>query len=395
MKALIIGEAFFPEDFIINDLVKEWKNRGYELEVLTRTPSYPFGKVFKGYKNKLYQQTDFNGIKVHRIPVVPGYHKSVVLKLLNYFSFVFFSSIVGLFIGKKYDRIFVYQTGPLTVALAGVLIKKVYKIPLTIWTQDLWPDTVYAYGFKKRKWLQFFLNKLVYFIYNNTDTILVSCQGFINKLQEYVPNKSIYWIPNWSLVPYQPTQSISLKGRFNFTFAGNIGKVQNLENIFLGFESFVKENPDTYLNIVGDGSNLESLKNLVAAHGIANIDFWGRKPLNEMANFFQASDVLIISLIDEPIFELTIPSKFQTYLETEKPIMGVIKGEVATLINEYFLGFTSASYKLEDIKNTFQKFVELSIKEKEIIKNNSRNLLENKFSKSKLTEKLTSLFWKT
>ena len=55
-KALVLGEAFYPEDFIINDLVKDWEKDGYKFEVLTRTPSYPFGKVYKGYKNKIYQK---------------------------------------------------------------------------------------------------------------------------------------------------------------------------------------------------------------------------------------------------------------------------------------------------------------------------------------------------
>lgn len=49
-KALIIGEAFYPEDFLINDLVQEWEKDKYEFAVLTRAPSYPFGKVYEGYK---------------------------------------------------------------------------------------------------------------------------------------------------------------------------------------------------------------------------------------------------------------------------------------------------------------------------------------------------------
>jgi len=28
-KALVLGEAFYPEDFIINDLVKDWEKDGY------------------------------------------------------------------------------------------------------------------------------------------------------------------------------------------------------------------------------------------------------------------------------------------------------------------------------------------------------------------------------
>lgn len=59
-KVLVLGEAFYPEDFLINDLVREWEKDGYQFEVLTRAPSYPFGKVYEGYKNKIYQTTCFN-----------------------------------------------------------------------------------------------------------------------------------------------------------------------------------------------------------------------------------------------------------------------------------------------------------------------------------------------
>ena len=130
--ALIVTEAFFPEDFLINDLVTEWDCMGYKVEVLTRIPSYPFGKVFKGFKNRLYQKTLFQKIIVHRILVIPGYHKNVLIKILNYLSFVLLGSIVALFIGNKYSKIFVYQTGPLTIALPAILIKKIYKAKITV-----------------------------------------------------------------------------------------------------------------------------------------------------------------------------------------------------------------------------------------------------------------------
>ncbi|MDP3352589.1 MAG: glycosyltransferase family 4 protein [Flavobacteriaceae bacterium] len=392
-KALIICEAFYPEDFIINDLVLEWKKKGYEFEVLTRTPSYPFGKVYDGYMNKIYQQTDFNGIKVHRFPVVQGYHKSVLIKIINYISFVFWSCLIGLFIGRKFDRIFVYQTGPLTVALPAIIIKKIYGSSVTIWTQDLWPETVYAYGFKKRKLLKIFLDKFVKFIYKNCDIILVSCEGFIPKIQRYVNHKSFYWIPNWSLVAYQPNSKIELKGKFNFTFAGNIGKVQNLENVILGFELFVKDYPDAFFNIIGDGSNLEYLKKLVCKRKIVNIDFLGRKPLSEMSNYYHASDVLIISLINSPIFELTIPSKFQVYLETEKPIMAVLEGEVSSLVNENKIGFTAKPNDVFGISLLFKKMRKIQSRELIEISIRSKKIKAIKFSRNELIIKLTSVFF--
>ena len=168
-KALVLGEAFYPEDFIINDLVKDWEKDGYEFEVLTRAPSYPYGKVYEGYRNKIYQTTYFGTIKVHRFPVWQGYQKSTIIKILNYFSFVFWSFWVVLFIGKHFDKVFIYQTGPLTLATAGIFLKKLYKSKVTIWTQDLWPETVYAFGFKQTKFLSFCLDHFVKWIYKNCD----------------------------------------------------------------------------------------------------------------------------------------------------------------------------------------------------------------------------------
>jgi glycosyltransferase involved in cell wall biosynthesis len=393
-KALILGEAFYPEDFIINDLAKEWSNNGYEIEVLTRARSYPFGKVFKGYRNKIYQTTNFNNIKIHRFPVIQGYNKSIILKILNYFSFVFWSVIISLFIGKRYDKVFIYQTGPLTLATAGILIKKLYRADLTIWTQDLWPDSVYAFGFKKNKLLTSFLNRLVNFVYQNCDTILVSCKGFSKRIHEYVPNKTISWIPNWPLVEYKVKAKVKLPGKFNFTFAGNIGKVQNLENIILGFSDFVKNNPDAYLNIVGDGSNLNNLQELVASRSVPNINFTGRKPLEDMPAYFEASDALLISLIDTPIYEITIPSKFQTYLTSARPIYTIMNGEVVELTEKYNLGFTASPSNIDSIASGFSKFMNLSKKDLIAISQNTKDLLSSEFSKEKILKKLTEIFWK-
>ena len=335
------------------------------------------------------------GVQTCALPIFQGYHKSIILKIINYFSFVFFGCLIGLFIGKKFDKIFIYQTGPLTVALPAILIKKLYKTKITIWTQDLWPDTVYGYGFKKTRLLSFILEKLVGFVYRNCSTILVSCEGFIPKINQYVIDKNIIWIPNWSLLEYKPTKKVKLRGEFNFTFAGNIGKVQNLENVILGFEIFVKDYPSSYLNIIGDGSHLNELRDLVLEKKIRNIEFLGRKPLVEMSNYFQASDVLIISLIDSPIFELTIPSKFQAYLATEKPIMGTINGEVSTLIENNKIGFSANPNDIKEIGITFSIFKKLSEQQIQDISLNAKKLLEDSFSRPYLIKKITRIFWDT
>ena len=392
-KALVIGEAFYPEDFLINDLVQEWEKDGYDFEVLTRAPSYPFGKVYQGYKNKIYQTTYFNTIKIHRFPVWQGYEKSVLIKVLNYFSFVFWSFWVILFIGRRFDRVFIYQTGPLTLATAGVLMKKIFGAKVTIWTQDLWPETVYAYGFKKTKFLSFCLDHFVKWIYKNCDSILVSCEGFTERIHRYVPDKTIDFVPNWSLMEYKPTGKVKLPGSFNFTFAGNIGKVQNLDNVVRGFGLFVKNNPDASLNIIGDGSYLNELKEIVGNENIANVNFTGRIPLAEMSDYYQASDVLIISLKNVPLYEIMIPSKFQAYLTTQKPIFAIFNGEVRKMVEQYQIGYGAAPDDIEDIAKVFSTFLKLSTDEKRIMSESAASLLNSTFNKKQIVEKINSRIW--
>ena len=392
-KVLVLCEAFYPEDFIINDLTQEWEKEGYDFEVLTRAPSYPFGKVYDGYKNKIYQKTFFNSIKIHRFPVIQGYHKSTILKILNYFSFVFWSFWIILFIGKRFDKVFIYQTGPLTLATAGIFLKKFFKAKVIIWTQDLWPETVYAYGFKKSKFLSFCLNHFVHWIYKNCDVILVSCKGFINRIKIFVPQKEVIFIPNWSLVEYNPVNKKELPGKLNFTFAGNIGKVQNLDNIVRGFSLFVKKHPEVYLNIIGDGSYLDELRKIVSSENIENVYFLGRKPLSEMADYYEASNVLIISLIDSPLYEIMVPSKFQTYLSTCKPIYAVMKGEVRMLVEDNCIGIGANPSEIDDISRGFEAFVGISGIDLKNISVNSKKLLDSVFCREKIINKINQFVW--
>ena len=105
-KILIVVERFYPEDFLVNDLAAEWKRQGHDVEVLTQVPSYPFDKIFDGYKNKTYQTTrEFNDIPVHRVSTIFGYNTSVKRKVLNYLHFALLTSLWALWNGRKYDRV--------------------------------------------------------------------------------------------------------------------------------------------------------------------------------------------------------------------------------------------------------------------------------------------------
>ena len=392
---LIVSEYFYPEEFKINEVALEWKKKGYSVDVLTTVPTYPESKVYDGYENKLYQKENYDGINIYRVKAVTGYKTSLVKKLLKYFSFMFFATFVALKITKKYDYIFGFDVGALTAMFPAIIAKKFYKKRVVLWILDIWPDSVYAYGFKKTKVLSFLLDRFVSFIYNNSSALAISSQGFQEKITPYLKRRrEILYAPNWADKLDESYQqfSFSQDEKVHFTFAGNIGTVQNLDNIIKAF-GYIDKNlfQRAQLNIIGDGSYLEELKLLVKKEKISNVVFWGRKPRKEMQRYFQASDFLIVSLIDKPIFSLTVPAKVQTYIAAKKPIIAILEGDAAKIVEENYLGFSVKPNDLDAIKNVFVKSIELSEDEKEVFIKNSQKLSETTFNKEKIIDKLLAL----
>lgn len=389
-KILIVSEVFYPEEFKINEVALEWKDKGYEVDVLTMVPSYPASEIYNGYENKWFQKEVWNGINIFRVKAVTGYKSSLVKKLLKYFAFMIFGSIRSIKIGKQYDYIFGFQTGPLTAMVPAIFLKQFYKKPVTLWIQDVWPDTVYAYGFKKTKFLEFMLNKFVRYVYKNTSNFAISSQGFESKVKLYLnEDKDILYAPNWAdkLDKNLEKFEFTTEEKTHFTFAGNIGTVQNLDNVIKAFSLLSDDYKNkSQLNIIGDGSYLDELKNL--ANGKNNIVFWGRKPREEIYKYLNASDFLIVSLVDKEIFSLTVPAKTQTYIAVEKPVLAIINGEAATLIRDNNLGFTAKPNDIEAIKDIFEKSINLSDEEKENFKINSKKLTNTIFNKEIIIDNL-------
>ncbi len=380
LKLLIIGERFFPEEFLINEVVDFLLLNNIECEIITHQPSYPMGKIYNNYKNKLYSLDKYKSSKIHRILFLPGYNKSVFIKILNYLWFAIIGMIIVLIKSIKYDKILIYQTGPLTQSLIGVAAKFKSKKPLYIWTWDLWPDSVFAYGIKENFINKSIVNSFVKFIYSNVDQVWVSSPGFVDTINQYFKTKRIHLIPNWVQVKNDNTYlnaHSSLPQGFNITFTGNIGKVQNLENVIKGFSKAVKFDNSIYLNIIGEGSALIELIQLTNSMQVPNIKFWGKFPYEAMDDFYNQSDVLLISLKADSVWSKYIPSKFQTYLKAGKPILGVINGTVKNFIIDNEIGDCANPDDINEIASTILKMkkkplISLELKEKcnEILINN-------------------------
>lgn len=384
-KILILVERFYPEDFLVNDLASEWKRMGHDVEVLTQVPSYPFDKIYDGYSNKTYQTTvELNGIPVHRVSTIFGYNTSVKRKILNYLHFGFLTSLWALWNGRKYDKVFVYHTAALTMASAVMPLRWLWHKSITIWTQDLWPDAVWGYGFKSSKCSEMLLNIFVRLIYSCCERITVSCRSYISRIKA-LTGREAEWVPQWEPATIEIPKK-KYDGKTIFMFAGNMGVPQNLSKVIEGF--LQARISDAELWMVGGGIMLEPLKGKYSAE--PNVRFWGRQPRDEMPKWFSQSDVLIISLNNQ--YRLTLPGKFQSYIKTGRPIFGIISGETKELIEEYGVGIAVAPDKIEEIALAYRSLHEAIRNEKGIqYGERGKMISEERFNRANLIRRLGNL----
>lgn len=397
MKILIVSQYFWPEDFKVNDIAFDFVQKGHDVTVLTAKPNYPHGKFYKGYGFFSNRKEEYKGVKIIRTPIVPRRSGGALFLALNYLSFIFFAFFTSRFrIKGDFDIIFCHLTSPITSALPAIWLKKRFKIPLVIWVLDLWPESVASTTNIKSKLFYKYLSKLVSYIYDKSDHILVSSRNFIESIKGRVTNQDIpiTYFPNWAEDVFIQRQNESyelpqLPAGFNIMFAGNIGEAQDFESIV----NTAKHTLDHEINwlIVGDGRKYEWLKSEIEKNHLTNISLLGRFPLQAMPSFFKKADAMLVSLKNEPIFELTVPAKIQAYMASGKIILGMINGEANQLINESGCGYAVAAADYKALSDKAIALRNLNLSERQVMEAQAKNYYQKHFSKPMLFQKLEDL----
>jgi glycosyltransferase involved in cell wall biosynthesis len=95
-----------------------------------------------------------------------------------------------------------------------------------------------------------------------------------------------------------------------------------------------RERADIRIELFGSGVDEHELRDKAKQHRLANLDFLGRVPVPEMIREFADADALLLHLGDDPLFDITIPSKTQYYLAMGRPIVAAVNGEAGKLLRQ-------------------------------------------------------------
>ena len=340
MRILVISQWFPPEPAnLMLELSRTLQEFGHDVDVLTGFPNYPHGSLYDGYKLRPWQRETIEGIPVTRVYLYPDHSSSGLRRAANSASFALSSAAFAPFLLKRPDVIYAKHP-PLTIGLPAVSLSKLWRIPMIYRVVDMWPETLRATGMVSSDRTYDRINDLGRFIYRNSSEISVISPGFrANLIEKGVPPQKIQVISDWvDSELYHPAErdpaqaeELGLAGKFNVMFAGNIGVAQGLDSV-LEAAVLTQDIKNLQYVLVGDGVELQRLKDVAREREIHKVRFLGRFPVEAMSGLYAHADVLLVHLKDDPLFRITIPHKIYAYLASAKPILVAVRGDASDVV---------------------------------------------------------------
>ena len=335
MKILITTHYFWPESMRINDVAAALDAAGATVEVLTAQPNYPDGVVLDGYSAWRCGREMHDGIAINRIPIVPRGRSGAVRLALNYCSFVLSGILFGpwLLRGRRFDIVFIFGASPILTAIPAIVIARLRRIPVVLWVQDLWPESLVVTGFVRNRHLLAAVAAVVKWIYRSCDLILVQSDAFVEEVTAMAGGRPVrvHYNPGEVVAAANAITAPTLDGEFIVVFAGNLGSFQALDTLIDAAER-LRDHCDIRFALVGSGSRSAWLAGQIEARGLANCTLVGRLPAAAMPAIFAQADVLLVSLVPNPAMDKTVPSKVPTYMAAGKPIIAALNGEGARVV---------------------------------------------------------------
>lgn len=397
MRILLLTQWFDPEPaFKGLRFAKELTRRGHTVEVLTGFPNYPGGKVYSGYRIRLFARETMDGIPVTRVALYPSHDRSALKRIVNYASFALSAGFLGPLLVKKADVTYVYHPPP-TVGFIAMMLRLARRIPYIYDIQDLWPDSLAATGMIRNERALAMVAKWCSTVYRKAASIVVLSPGFKDRLvSRGVPEEKIHVLYNWapdernetSDEPRTAASEPLRPGKFTILFAGNMGAAQALDCILAAAEVMQKTVPQAHFALLGSGICLEELKKSAREKGLQNVSFLPRVTANEAAMISRRADALLVHLKNDPLFRITIPSKTQSYLAAGKPILIGVEGDAARLVESANAGFSFEPENPKSLIDAVQRLLMLSPEEREAMGENGRAFYKANLSLASAVGKL-------
>jgi glycosyltransferase involved in cell wall biosynthesis len=346
MKLLFLSDNFPPE---VNapatrtfEHCREWARSGIEVTVITCFPNFPEGKLFAGYKNRLFQKEDIEGIRVIRVFTYITANHGFYKRTVDYISFGLSAFLAGLFIRTD----LIVATSPqFFAAVSGRWLSFFKRKPWVMEVRDLWPESIKTVGAMKDNFLIRYFEGLELRLYRSASHIITVTDSFKeNLIRKGINQGSISVIKNGAnLALYTPRPKnqqilteLGLTGKFIVGFIGTLGMAHKLDFIIAAASKI--QDIGIHFLFIGAGAEKKNLEFLIEQNNPGNITLLGMIQKDRVPDYLSVVDVSLINLRKSETFKAVIPSKIFESSAMEKPILLGVDGESRQIIETYSAG---------------------------------------------------------
>lgn len=320
---------------------REWVRAGHRVTVITCAPNFPKGRVFEGYRNKLWQTEEMEGIRVIRVWTYITANEGFLKRILDYQSFMVMATLAAPFV-RGVDV--VLGTSPqFFTACAAYVVSRLKRIPFVFELRDLWPESIRAVGAMKDSRLLDALERLELFLYRKAASIVSVTHSFKHNLvSRGVEGGKIGVVTNGvDARRFRPQQRdeeleqrLGLRGKFVAGYIGTHGMAHGLETLLQAARNLHDhtQGREIRLLLLGDGAHKERLKEQAKAMGLGNVLFVDSVPKDEVVRYWSLLDVSIIHLKKTDLFTTVIPSKLFECMGMGIPVLHGVAGESAGIV---------------------------------------------------------------
>ncbi|MFQ5423571.1 MAG: glycosyltransferase family 4 protein [Phycisphaerae bacterium] len=338
------------------ELATRLQARGHEITIVTAMPNYPTGKVFSGYRWRVFCIEALDGMKVIRTPIYPSRSRNLLVRLASYTSFTLSSLVMGSWSVGTQDLLIV-ESPPLFLGPSGVVMSRLTHSRMILMVSDIWPDVAVRMGNIIGKRQAKLLERLEAFLYRHSACVALTNPGAVEQVRSRFPDVPCAVISNGvDTTFFRPElRSDAIRQEFGIApdhfavgYCGLHGFFQGLE-VVIDAAKRLREEPRVRFVFVGDGPTKESLVSQARHAGLRNIVFHPRQPKSRMPHILASMDASLIPLAAS--LPGTMPSKVYEALAAGAPVIVTAGCEAEHLVRRYNVGRLFRSANAEELAN--------------------------------------------
>ncbi len=342
---------------------KAWVKLGHKVTVVSCVPHHPMGKAYPGYKNKVYQVENKDGIRSIKILTYITANEGFFKRTLNYVFYMMMAISVAPFLPKA--DIVISTSPQFFNGLAGYFVSRLKRAAWVLEIRDLWPESILAVGAVTNKRVIKVLEGIERFVYRKADHIVSVTHAFKDHISKNgALEEDISVIRNGvdlSFFEDAPSdvefaKHIGVEDKFVASYVGTHGMAHGLDLIIEAADR-LRDHPNIVFVMAGDGSERKRLEQELIDRQLPNVRILGQLPKADMPKLWSVSDVSLVLLRKLDLFLTVIPSKIFESMAMKKPIILGVQGESQGIVEEAGAGIC---IEPENVEQLVESILQLS-----------------------------------